>query len=75
MRLVGRVTPCAPSSLCLSLVWPTDHTGWRLQAQTNTPSVGLTTNWADVPDSTATNQLTLPLHPTAGSVFFRLIYP
>src|SRR6185436_13165667 len=33
----ARIT-CAPSSQCLTLSWPTDHTGWRLQVQTNSLS-------------------------------------
>ncbi len=59
----------------LTLSWPADHTGWRLQAQTNSTSAGLGTNWFDVPDSTATNHLTLPLDPAVGSVFYRLVWP
>jgi hypothetical protein len=55
----------------LDLSWPADHVGWRLQAQTN----GLGANWFDVAGSTATNLMTLPFDATAGSVFFRLIYP
>ena len=31
--------------------WPSDHTGWELQAQTNPPNVGLGTNWFMVPNS------------------------
>jgi hypothetical protein len=53
-----------------SLSWPADHVGWRLQAQTN----GLGTNWFDVPGSSATNLMSLPMDG-AGSVFYRLIYP
>ena len=63
----------SPSLLTLS--WPADHIGWRLQAQTNSISVGLGTNWFDVPNSTATNQMTFTLDPTSGSVFYRLRYP
>ena len=59
----------------LTLTWPADHTGWRLQAQTNGLDVGLGTNWMDVPDSTNVNQVTVPVDPNPGSVFFRLIYP
>jgi hypothetical protein len=55
----------------LSLSWPADHVGWRLQAQTN----GLGANWVDVPGSTVSNMMTLPFDAAAGSVFFRLIYP
>jgi autotransporter-associated beta strand protein len=71
---VGRVTPCAPSSDCVTLSWPADHLGWRLQAQTNSIFVGLGTNWLDVPNSNVTNQMSFTFDPTVGSVFFRLIY-
>jgi hypothetical protein len=56
--------------LCFS--WPTDHTGWQLQSQTNSLSVGLGTNWVYVPSSDTTNQVTVQLGATNGSVFFRL---
>jgi autotransporter-associated beta strand protein len=71
----GRVTPCAPPSSCLTLSWPADHIGWRLQAQTSSLSTGLGTNWLDVPNSAATNQVAFPLDPAADSVFYRLVYP
>jgi hypothetical protein len=59
----------------LTLSWPADHTGWRLQSQTNALSVGLTTNWVNVAGANTTNQVTIPIGSTNGSVFFRLIYP
>jgi autotransporter-associated beta strand protein len=59
----------------LTLSWPTDHIGWRLQNQTNTIFIGLNTNWLDVLNSTTTNQMTFTLDPTAGTVFYRLTYP
>jgi hypothetical protein len=59
----------------LTLAWPADHTGWRLQAQTNSAGQGLSDNWVDVADSTNVNQETMPIDPANGSVFFRLIYP
>ena len=55
--------------------WPTDHIGWRLQAQTNVLDAGIGTNWSDVPNATLTNQITIPIGLTNGSVFFRLVYP
>jgi hypothetical protein len=58
----------------LVLSWPTDHLGWRLQAQTNSAATGLGANWATVSGSTATNQVLLPLSNT-GTVLFRLVYP
>ena len=55
--------------------WPPDHTGWRLVVQTNSNSVGLSTNWSTLAGSAATNQMSVPLVTTNGSVFFRLVYP
>jgi hypothetical protein len=59
----------------LNLSWPADHTGWRLQVQTNAPGVGLNTNWATYPGSTNVNSISIPIDPANGSEFFRLIYP
>jgi Immunoglobulin domain/Concanavalin A-like lectin/glucanases superfamily len=58
----------------VTLRWPTDHTGWTLQAQTNDLSVGIGTNWVDVSNSSSTNQMVIPVNPTNPSVFYRLIY-
>ena len=63
------------SSDTLQISWPSDHIGWRLQVQTNTVAAGLGTNWADVANSTLTNQLNIPVAATNGSVFFRLAHP
>jgi autotransporter-associated beta strand protein len=72
-----RVVSTAPVTIAqtlsgslLTFSWPVDHIGWRLQAQTN----NLGTNWIDVPNSIATNQITFTRDPTVGSVFYRLIY-
>ncbi|MCO5053914.1 MAG: PA14 domain-containing protein [Verrucomicrobiae bacterium] len=59
----------------LILTWPADHTGWRLQVQTNALAQGLSDNWVDVPDSSTTNWFTIPVDPSVGTVFYRLIYP
>jgi autotransporter-associated beta strand protein len=59
----------------LTLAWPVDHTGYRLQVQTNTLATGLRTNWVDVPNSTAVNTTNFTINPANGSVFYRLIYP
>jgi fibronectin-binding autotransporter adhesin len=59
----------------LNLSWPADHTGWRLQAQTNAPGAGLSTNWADVPGSTTVHSISFTINPAKGSVFFRMVYP
>lgn len=59
----------------VSLTWPADHTGWRLEVQTNSLSSGLGTNWVTWPNSTGTNAVSIPVNPTNPSVFFRLVYP
>jgi autotransporter-associated beta strand protein len=59
----------------LNLSWPSDHTGWSLQTQTNVLGVGLSTNWVTVPGSTATNAVSIPISPANPAVFFRLQYP
>jgi alpha-L-fucosidase 2 len=59
----------------MQFTWPPDHRGWTLQTQTNPPGSGLGTNWINMPESEFTNQVMLPVNPTAGSVFLRLTYP
>jgi autotransporter-associated beta strand protein len=59
----------------LVLSWPADHTGWRLQAQTNSLATGLGTNWVDVPNSTGVNAVTNAINPINGAVFYRLVSP
>jgi hypothetical protein len=59
----------------LALSWPDDHTGWRLQVQTNDLVQGLGTNWRDVAGATITNKMVFYIRPTSGSVFYRMIYP
>lgn len=56
----------------LTLSWPTDHTGWRLQ----TNAVGLTTTnaWFDYPGSSGTNQISIGIDQTKTNVFFRMVY-
>jgi autotransporter-associated beta strand protein len=59
----------------MQLSWPGDHTGWQLQAQTNASGQGLTTNWTTIAGSMNTNQFSIPVIATNGSVFFRLVSP
>jgi hypothetical protein len=65
----------AMNGTSLQFNWPADHLGWRLVSQTNSANVGLTTNWTMVGNSSATNQLSIPIGANNGSVFFRLVYP
>jgi hypothetical protein len=55
----------------LYITWPSDHTGWTLQTQTNALPKGITTNWVDVTGSTSTNQVVIPIG--SGSGFYRMI--
>jgi autotransporter-associated beta strand protein len=59
----------------LTLSWPADHTGWRLQVQTNSLATGLNTNWSDVAGSTSVNSVNVTLDPVNGAVFYRMVYP
>lgn len=68
------LTASVISGNTLQLAWPADHIGWTLESQTNSVSVGLGTNWLPVPESTLTNQMTMPITPANGSVFYRLKY-
>ena len=59
----------------LVLSWPADHAGWQLQAQTNKTSVGISTNWVNYGSTIGTNQVTIPINLTNGTVFYRLMNP
>jgi hypothetical protein len=55
----------------LTLSWPADHTGWTLQEKTNSLTSGA---WFDVPGSTTTNLVVIPISSTNPAVFFRMKY-
>jgi len=62
----------------LTLTWPLDHTGYRLQVQTNGLATGLvpaTNAWVTVPNSANVNTTNFIINPANGTVFYRLIYP
>jgi autotransporter-associated beta strand protein len=59
----------------LNLSWPADHLGWRLQAQTNSLSTGLSSNWADVTGSESVTNMSFTIDPAKATVFIRMIYP
>jgi len=63
------------SGSTLSLSWPADHLGWILQAQTNTLSVGLNTNWVDVAGSENATQTNMNISAQNPAVFYRLRKP
>ncbi|MGH7941919.1 MAG: hypothetical protein ACREFR_12710, partial [Limisphaerales bacterium] len=59
----------------LNVSWPPDHTGWNLQAQTNSTDAGLGSHWITLPGSAATNRFAIPIDRNNGCVFLRLEYP
>jgi autotransporter-associated beta strand protein len=78
VRVISTI-PTSPTNLVfsvannvLTLSWPSSYTGWTLQAQTNPPGVGLTTNWFDIPGSATSNSLVVPIGAGNGSVFYRM---
>lgn len=73
------VSPSGPAQLTnsysagvLSLSWPAGE-GWRLQMQTNSLGVGLSTNWIYVTDG-STSSTNIAVNPANGGAYFRLIY-
>jgi autotransporter-associated beta strand protein/T5SS/PEP-CTERM-associated repeat protein len=78
----GPSIPTTPTNITVTVSggniqvsWPTNYTGWRLEAQTNALSVGLSNNWGTWPGSTSVNVINMPIDPAAPTVFFRLVYP
>jgi autotransporter-associated beta strand protein len=59
----------------LILSWPADHIGWHLQAQTNSLSTGLGTNWVTIPGTDTVGSYTNTINPANGCVFYRQVYP
>jgi hypothetical protein len=59
----------------LSIVWPADHLGWQLQAQTSSLAGGLGTNWVTIPGSELSTQFNGTVDSGLGSkcVLFRLV--
>jgi len=66
------------SSNNLTLTWPADHTGWRLLAQTNHLTTGVSKNtndWGTVAGSVTTNRMVISINPALPAEFYRLVYP
>jgi hypothetical protein len=75
---VSKTRPVLATSISgnnLTLSWPADHAGWRLQAQTNALNVGFTNNWVTVPNSTNFLSYMAQIVKTNPTVFYRLVYP
>ena len=79
LRIATAGLPTTPTNLVfsvsggnLTLSWPEAYTGWTLQTQTNSLSTGISTNWVDVPGSSATNSVIIPVSTSEPAVFFRM---
>lgn len=59
----------------LNLSWPPNYLGYTLQAQTNTVTIGIGTNWVTVPNSTTVTNIAIPVYSGNGCVFYRLLNP
>ena len=59
----------------LSLSWPASHLGWILQQQTNSVSIGLGTNWIDLPGTAGLVATNVSINRAASPTFFRLRHP
>jgi autotransporter-associated beta strand protein len=59
----------------LTISWPATHQGWSLQAQTNSLSAGLGTNWVTIPGTDVVTSTNLSIVPGNPSVFYRLKMP
>jgi glucose/arabinose dehydrogenase len=68
LRLTAQVT-----GNLLDISWPAS--GGRLQSQTNSPGLGIGTNWVTVAGSSATNHVVMPIDKANASVFYRLAVP
>ncbi len=80
LEIPSPINPNAPqiqvsvSAGTMTLAWPT-NAGWILQEQTNSLSVGLGTNWVDVPGSESITSTNIAVNPASPSVFYRLHHP
>ena len=78
---LGRLAPGQQVELrllarpALGYVGEVTPTNAALQVQTNGPGLGLGTDWVSWPGSETTNQVMVPLDPSPGSVFLRLMLP
>jgi fibronectin-binding autotransporter adhesin len=80
VKRLASLTPPPPitnsfDGVNLTLSWPLANTTYRLLAQTNASTVGLTTNWVEWVGASATNKVIIPVDNTKETIFYRLIYP
>jgi beta-galactosidase len=56
----------------LQLTWPGNNTNWLLQYQSNSSSIGLSTNWIYL-SNPIIQPFIAPIYPGGGSIFYRLV--
>jgi autotransporter-associated beta strand protein len=81
VQVAGSI-PTTPTNISFTLSgtnlvinWPINYQGWILQAQTNTLTRGISTNWVDVPGSANVTSTNMPINRANPTVFYRLRYP
>ncbi len=57
----------------LSLSWPSNYIGWRLQS--NSTDLTTSNNWFNVPGSGVSNRVQISIDPNNTNVFYRMIHP
>jgi len=75
VSLVSTNIMAVASGSSMTLSWPADHLGWRLQVQTNTLGGGLGTNWVTLPGSDLVTNTNITINKSGSTVFYRLVYP
>ena len=80
LTISGNLIPTTPTNLFVSvnggqinLSWPASYLGWSLQVQTNSLSVGLSTNWFTIPGSSLVTSTNYPFL-NGETAFFRMFY-
>lgn len=59
----------------LSLSWPPDRLGWKVQMQTNSLSTGLNGSWVTLPATASVTNYSVTINPANPTVFIRMVYP
>jgi hypothetical protein len=59
----------------LTISWPATHLGWELMVQTDTTAAGLGNSWVTNYGTAGVTATNLPINPTNGAVFYKLVHP
>jgi fructan beta-fructosidase len=75
LQVVGLNVSYSLSGTGLAMSWPANYLGWVLQVQTNSLTVGLSTNWVDVDGSANMIATNIPVNLSNPTTFYRLSPP